>query len=203
MPKQTGLREQKQRQVQQAIYEAAMRLFTAKGFDAVTVEEIAAEAGVSRATYFNHFGTKEGVLRHFGEQLEDRMVSAAAAVAPDMTPLEQIQALLRIWADYTAVNREQVRLVYVYSIRDPRYLTELTPARRRLFDLFITLVAAGQQAGQIRPDLPARHLAMHLLSVYQNGLMAYLQGWPDLEALLDSAWKFIGEGLFHVHTHAG
>ncbi|MER7081990.1 transcriptional regulator, TetR family [Saccharopolyspora kobensis] len=58
----TGLRERKKRRTKQALIDAALRLFDAKGYDSTTVAEIAAAAEVSPATFFNYFATKDEVV---------------------------------------------------------------------------------------------------------------------------------------------
>ncbi|HJQ50036.1 MAG TPA: TetR/AcrR family transcriptional regulator [Gaiellaceae bacterium] len=72
-----GLRETKKVQTRQAIAEAAMGLFVTKGFDHVTVAEIAREAGVSEKTVFNYFPTKEDI---FFDEVPERLETLSEAI---------------------------------------------------------------------------------------------------------------------------
>lgn len=199
----TGLREAKQQQTKQAIFEAAIALFTEQGFDETTVEQIVARAGVSRATYFNYFGTKNGVLRFYGERLAARLLGLSqSAESAETSPLARLRCLIDAWAAHTVAHREYARIVQMYSARDPEYATGLTPARQELLGMFTGLVAAGQAAGEIRRDLPAQHVAFHLLSVFYNALMVHVLGGEPLEPLFASAWAAILGGIEHAHCPA-
>ncbi|MFC7278228.1 TetR/AcrR family transcriptional regulator [Paractinoplanes rhizophilus] len=59
-----GLRERKKAATRQALHDAAVRLATEHGLDRITVEAIADEAGVSRRTFSNYFGSKEEALMY-------------------------------------------------------------------------------------------------------------------------------------------
>src|SRR5688500_833282 len=66
-----GLRERKKRQTRRRIADMAMGLFMARGFDQVTVAEVARAADVSVNTVFNYFGTKEDLFLDRQEEVED------------------------------------------------------------------------------------------------------------------------------------
>ncbi|APY87492.1 TetR family transcriptional regulator [Streptomyces alfalfae] len=86
-----GLRERKKRQTAHRIWRTALDLFVERGFDKVSVAEIAAAADVSKMTVFNYFGTKEDVLL---APLEAHVADAADAVR-DREPGESAVAALR------------------------------------------------------------------------------------------------------------
>jgi AcrR family transcriptional regulator len=83
----TGLRERKKEQTRQAILEAALRLFAERGFDGVTVSEIAGAANVSVATLFNYFPTKEDLVYARMETFEADLITAIREREPGETVL--------------------------------------------------------------------------------------------------------------------
>jgi AcrR family transcriptional regulator len=114
-----GLRERKKERTRQALYEAATRLFLARGYARTTVAEIAAEAGVSVKTLFNHFAGKEDLLLGYRRQRIDVM---AHVLADELKTHPPDEALARTaehvidWAMTCAepsldVNLAQARLI--------------------------------------------------------------------------------------------
>ena len=71
-----GLRERKKRQTRQLLAETAQRLFRERGFEAVTIAEIARAADVSEGTVFNYFPTKEELFYGGMEAFEERLLDA-------------------------------------------------------------------------------------------------------------------------------
>jgi AcrR family transcriptional regulator len=86
-----GLREEKKQRTRQEIADTAMRLFVTRGFDRVTVAEVAAEAGVSEKTVFNYFPTKEDLFYDEVPKREAALVDAIRTRRAD----ESIPAALR------------------------------------------------------------------------------------------------------------
>ena len=76
MGTQPGLRERKKRQTRALIAAAAHRLFSDRGFDAVTVAEVARAADVSEGTVYNYFPTKEDLFYGGMEAFEAELVDA-------------------------------------------------------------------------------------------------------------------------------
>jgi AcrR family transcriptional regulator len=91
-----GLRERKKEQTRQRIAAVALRLFAERGFDAVTVNEIAEAAEVAKATLFSYFPTKESLVLHGAGG--DDLAGITARRPPGQTFLEALRAHYRALA---------------------------------------------------------------------------------------------------------
>jgi len=75
------------------ISNVATTLFLERGFDAVTVAEVARAAGVSSVTVFNHFPRKEDLLLDRGGEITDQVRGAIRSRDPGIEPLDALHAL--------------------------------------------------------------------------------------------------------------
>jgi AcrR family transcriptional regulator len=82
MGEQVGLRERKKQQTRDLIAQTARRLFAERGFDAVTVADVARAANISRKTVFNYFPTKEDLVYSGLELFEERLLDAVRGRSP-------------------------------------------------------------------------------------------------------------------------
>ena len=87
MSSEPGLRERKKLRTRTQIRETAVRLFMERGFEDVTVGEIAREADVSEATVFNYFPTKEDLVYGQMEAFEEELLDAVRNRAPGQSAL--------------------------------------------------------------------------------------------------------------------
>ncbi|MDC2960624.1 TetR/AcrR family transcriptional regulator [Streptomyces gilvifuscus] len=83
-----GLRERKKQRMYEVVSETAIRLFLEKGFDAVSVAEVAAAAEVSKPTLFRYFPTKEDLVLH---RIADHEQEAARVAAQGPTPIAALR----------------------------------------------------------------------------------------------------------------
>jgi AcrR family transcriptional regulator len=88
-----GLREVKKQQTRELIAAQAMRLFATRGFDQVTVLEVAAAAGVSEKTVFNYFPTKEDLFYDEVPAREAALIGAIRERRPGESILQSLRRL--------------------------------------------------------------------------------------------------------------
>ncbi|MEU3951274.1 TetR family transcriptional regulator [Streptomyces achromogenes] len=79
-----GLRERKKQRMYQDVSDIAVRLFLERGFDAVSVAEVAAAAGISKPTLFRYFPAKEDLVLH---RIADHETEAARVAAGAADPV--------------------------------------------------------------------------------------------------------------------
>jgi AcrR family transcriptional regulator len=99
-----GTRELKKRRTRQLLNETAWRLFAERGFEHVTVAEVARTAGVSEATVFNYFPTKEALVFDGMLAYEQRLLDAVEGRDVGETALDALARFLTDGADHAAAD---------------------------------------------------------------------------------------------------
>jgi len=169
-----SLRQRKKLATRERLLEAAHQLFSEKGYQAATVEDITARAEVAKGTFFNYFSSKEALLAEIAtwgiEQLRHSLDVDSGAPT---SPLARLKLLVRLLHEQferdLSLNRRALAM-RLYHPPPPQ-------ARRQLSTLFSELVAEAQACGEIRSDIdPAQlgeliHLTYfcQLLSSRQDG----------------------------------
>lgn len=193
-----GVREQKRSATQRRIADAAARLAVEQGVAATSVDQIAAAAGVGRATFFRYFESKElAVATGFSDAGAWVLAGVIAGVDPQLGPMEAIRAAYAVLGEnfdsQRAMFLEQARLsrssasmfawtLYLYgdwetAIADavaPRF-DDLAAGDPRPRMLGALTMAAARLACDIwvaddgRGDLPAL-IQQHLAAVTMRGM---------------------------------
>ena len=130
----------------QHLQENAIRLFSEKGFDNVTVEEVARAAGVSHMTFFRHFPTKESVV--MDDPYDPLLGEAVARQDPDLPALERVcAAVLAAWQGVDEPGDEMTRKKIELAASHPSLRGRVWENNRRTEEV---IVAALTETGTPR-----------------------------------------------------
>lgn len=99
------------------LYEAAVALITERGYEATTIDEIAARAGTSRRTSFNHFMTKSDITLEWAQRRRTQASDAAAAAGSDGDPLDRLRAYFHALADLTEARPAETKEMLLGYLR--------------------------------------------------------------------------------------
>ncbi|WP_103503116.1 MULTISPECIES: TetR/AcrR family transcriptional regulator [unclassified Streptomyces] len=105
-----SLRERTRRAVRAEIAEAAMGLFSRNGFDATTVDQIAAAAGISRRSFFHYFGSKEDLVLGDTDALGESVRAALEARPADESAWTAIRAAFETLQSAKGTAEERLAL---------------------------------------------------------------------------------------------
>lgn len=175
-----GLRERKKEQTRQRIAVAALRLFAERGYDAVTVNEIAEAAEVAKATLFTYFPTKESLVLH-GVGGDD-LAGIAARRPPGQTFLEALRAHYRALAAVQLPAAElgaliaRVRVIWDSPALQGAANALLYQQRREL-----ARALAGEY-GETAAELMAAQVAASLLTLQESYFQRLLDGASPQDA---------------------
>lgn len=142
---------------EEAIVASANRLLAEKGFDLMTVDEVAADVGIAKASLYKHFTSKEALAAAAMIRLLERALACLDGLRKDLqaSPLEQLKALAR-WAMQVQLAGEMPSLPAQNSslraalVTDKAYLDRLMA----LSDRIGAWISAAQQRGEIDGSLP-------------------------------------------------
>jgi AcrR family transcriptional regulator len=156
-----------------SVEQAALALFRAQGYDAVTVEEISAAAGIGPATFYRYFGTKDGVLFAYQPVLLRAIRDAVDRVDGNRPRSAQLLDLLTDFASFLEAQSEAMAVRDQIVAANPNLLPH-TLAVQRNWEAELTRGLASRR-GLSEPDLATRMDAALALAVLR---VAFRQ-WRD------------------------
>jgi AcrR family transcriptional regulator len=172
-----GLRERKKRAARQAIATTARRLFAERGFDAVTVADVAAAAQVSEKTVFNYFPTKEDLAFAGREEGIAQFVAAITERAGTESVLDVFRAMTHTVLGVLVAGGNEDLLTVARIIRGSRTLQERLTVGWESGAAAITAVVAettGADDDDLVPAIVARTLWFTHRSIFRAALAGLL-----------------------------
>lgn len=177
MSNQPGVRHRKKAETRQMISNIATRLFVERGFENVSVDEIAREADVARKTVFNYFPRKEDLVFDREEEVRT-LVREALATRGTQSPMQAFQVLMR-----TLVEKQHpIFKITERPIQFWRTVSESPALTARARELQVTLAddlaemlanAAGKSPSDPNARLAAAMLTATLVVAYTEALQAF------------------------------
>lgn len=194
-------RQQRTRDSRNTILQAARRLFTANGLDAVTMEDIARESGVSRATVFNQFGSKAlildaisaGVLQNYLRILDQIMDQQKA-------PASQLFELVTAMAKGISSNRDFYKVIFttmLIATNNNEGGGSASLVRKELDEKLLKLFLLGQ----VRGDFSLRYKAEDMVKAFENQIFGNISYWlhqqkgESLESSLEQSCAILINGV--------
>ncbi|HYH50430.1 MAG TPA: TetR family transcriptional regulator [Acidimicrobiia bacterium] len=196
-----GLRERHRKRTAADLEEAALRLFSEKGFDAVTIDDIAAAADVSRRTFFRYFASKEDVIlsdhpKRLGEL--QAALDRRPADEPALTALRHaILSLAGSFEDQRDHMLRRFRLVTATPALEARSL-----CLQRNWETAVTGMLAQRMGADPAKDLRPGVVAATTMAAMRMATNNWLTGGGegDLPAIVADALDLLDGGLQTVSS---
>jgi AcrR family transcriptional regulator len=161
----TGLRDLKKARTRRLIAETAARLFAERGYERVTVSDVAREAEVAEQTVYNYFPTKDRLVTDREEQVQERLCDLIRSRPPGVTPAAAIrgfvlEAVTGIRSIPPEIWRGELGYLAAISPTVHRLVLELTERQAA------ALTAAISETTAVAPEV-ARLQGIALAAVFQ------------------------------------
>jgi len=187
-----GLRERKRRETRQRIADVALRLFLAHGYDGTTLDAIAAEAGISRRTFFSYFKSKDDIIL-FGLDADSALLIAdLLTTSPDVPPFDAVR-------DVMVKRIERYTTEQMIAIDNLMMSSESLLARKQAHyaeqerSLFNALCEVWRQ--------PERRPALRMVAMVSIGAMRVaLASWREQTGQRKPAAKFLRDAFENLRT---
>jgi AcrR family transcriptional regulator len=199
-----GLRDRKKQAAMRRIQEVALDLFDARGFNNVSIDEIAAAAEVSPSSVYRYFGTKEQVVLY--DEVDFQLIERLDTELASHPPVDAVRrAMSDLLSEFFARDDDLTRRKVRYAYEEPA----LRAATFEMTESFTPLIAdALARALDLEPDqLEVQVVAATLVAA----LMAAVRHWyagdfhPPLQKEIDRVLAVVESGLQLPprHLHVG
>ncbi|MFN4266559.1 MAG: TetR/AcrR family transcriptional regulator [Aquabacterium sp.] len=196
-------KEQVQRLREDSIVEAVNRLLASKGYDSMTVDEVAAEAGMAKASVYKHFASKEELAAAAMLRALDRALAFVDGLRENTqaSPLDQLKAVAR-WAMQSQLDGEMPSLpsqnssLTTFLQSDEAYMDRLISLSNKL-SIWIT---EAQTSGQLNNHIPPEMVLYMLFARACDPVVGMLKasGQYTHEQILDWVTLTTFEGLGQI-----
>ena len=164
-----GLTDRRVRRTRQTLHETLMRLTVERGYDEITVADIAAAANIGRSTFYAHFTDKEDLLRSAGGTLRAALMQEHAAAGTDATATDRMLG----FSHFMTAHLAEQRVLYRALMRGRAGSILLDLIRHAVCDIVRSELVPGMKSTNAPLD---DELSVQFLV---GGYMSVLTWWLD------------------------
>ena len=157
-------RERKKLETRRRILAAALELMSARGYDGVRIEEIAAAADIANATFFLHFPTKAALIAAFNEQVSEKVAERLSEF--DFGAVEQLELLRAIVLDEWGRYSDLLRQIVADAVAQ-QDSASFAQSSSSLVSLVQAIVEKGQANSELSAEFDADIVAQTLVSAWR------------------------------------
>lgn len=192
----TGLRERKKAKTRDALVRSALRQFRDRGFDQVTVDDIAEDCEVSPRTFFRYFASKDEVLFGDVDGARERLLVSFAEQPPEASVLEALRAAVLTVVDEYEHERD-LKLLRHQVLRTTPALQSRAIERHHSWVADVTDAVRGSARAERMSELDLRLAVATSATALGVATDLWVEdgGRGDLAALLTTVLDHLRDGL--------
>ncbi|UFJ39477.1 TetR/AcrR family transcriptional regulator [Brevibacillus humidisoli] len=141
------------------ILETSLRLFSTKGYNQVTVDEIVKKSGTSKGAFYTHFQSKYEIFLEKFKEIDEFYWSFSQTIPHDMRTTEKILSFVDAQMTYIQheLGKEIMRVIYINALT-PNPHNYFLDESRHLYNILTAFVSEGQGSDQLRSDLSLQEI---------------------------------------------
>lgn len=178
-----------------ALLDAAAEVFIERGYAATTVAAITARAGVSRATLYVYFASKDEIFHALAVRVRDEFLAAQEPARTDLGPREMLRATIESFAEAVLHAGPLLRLIDERGAVDPAIAALAAETAERPIRRFARYLRREQRAGTITPAAPVRTVAETIGYALTRGVLDRRDEPPAVRARYLAEIRQIAETL--------
>lgn len=181
--------ERRKQETWKKIVNIAMVLFRKQGFGATSMEQIALEVDIAKATLYSYFNVKEAIVSEYIEQSlreSEPEIDGLLQTLPDTR--SRLVAVAEKAAAWIVLHKDILQIYITYRLQNLQEEIKDRSKRSELENAFAKIIRAGQDSGDLRTDIRSEILAKYLNLMHGAAVMSWLLDQVN-NPLLDSLSK--------------
>lgn len=175
------------------LFDSALKLFAEKGYDAVSVDEIATEAGTSKGSFYTYYENKESILIEQFKKIDDYYLKVYKNIKQHKNSAsEKLYEFVRKQQLFVEkhMGLGAIKVVYRNQIRNDIKNIFIVDNSRAIYKIVLEIIAEGQSSGEFRNDISAEKLSRIVIRSMRGCLYEWCLYDGNYNLAKDGEWFF-------------